>query len=463
MSTGASPQFSTRCAKRVPIIEARLAPLSGSAAASGRGVARGVTRRAPPRRTGLLAACMSLAAVALPAGTPTATAASLTRASRSAPAPRTTTSPWDIVPAPDPSGNWGPGSVDELNSVSCVSPEFCMAAGSYVPKPLEARAHRLKARVYRSFPLFERWDGSKWSVVPSPTGGGIGGISCSSAHFCMAVGVTNVPNGGPHQGETALAEVWRGAKWSVVTGPRPPAGVPAYDASVGSVSCTSRNSCLAVGSHSESGSPRTETLIESWDGLRWSVNYSPSPGGLPGGLNALSGVSCSAVGGSLCVAVGYEAANISSPDHAIIEVDHHGAWALDLIVGTAHAVSSHFYSVSCSSAARCVAVGNYGAGGSELLLEANRHPKSPTLVPTPPSAIVGVGVTCTSGSKCTEVGPTGKVSTWDGTSWEAMPTPLRTGVSASSISCAGSICMAVGDYVAGGMTHAWAEYRRQAR
>jgi hypothetical protein len=45
-------------------------------------------------------------------------------------------------------------------------------------------------------------------------------------------------------------------------------------------------------------------------------------------------------------------------------------------------------------------------------------------------------------------------------SWTAAPTPPQTGVSASSISCTSSICMAVGDYVAGGMTHTWAEYHR---
>lgn len=38
--------------------------------------------------------------------------------------------------------------------------------------------------------------------------------------------------------------------------------------------------------------------------------------------------------------------------------------------------------------------------------------------------------------------------------WEAR----QTGVSASSISSTSSTCMAVGDYVAGGMTHTWAGY-----
>jgi hypothetical protein len=44
--------------------------------------------------------------------------------------------------------------------------------------------------------------------------------------------------------------------------------------------------------------------------------------------------------------------------------------------------------------------------------------------------------------------------------WTTAATPHRSGVSASSISCTSSICMAVGDYVAGGMTHTWAEYDR---
>jgi len=416
---------------------------------------RGATKRSQPRCWRVLAACIALAAVSLPAGAVPAVAGTLALASKGARAgvAPTSSSSWAIIPTPDPSGDWGNGALDVLRGVSCVSPNFCMAAGSYVPRPEEAG-------VYRSYPLFELWDGSTWSVLASPTGGGISGISCSSAHFCMALGVTNVHNGGSHLGEFSLAEVWRGAHWSEVASPPPPPGVPAYEAQLRAVTCTSRNSCVAVGSYGERRSPLAQTLIESWDGSRWSVNHSPSPGGPPGGLNALSAVSCTAAGGAMCAAVGYEAGSTNSHAHAIVEVDHHGAWSLDLTAGTAASVGSHLYGVSCSFARRCVAVGDLVDGTTDLLLEGNWDGRTWSVVPTPPSANVGVAVTCSSASMCTEVGPSGEVSTLQGGSWTAAATPRQAGVSARSVSCASSLCIAVGDYVAGGMTHTWAEYRR---
>jgi len=415
---------------------------------------RGAMERFRRRRWGVVAASVPLAAVASLVGAPTAHARPLTspagtvRAAVLAPS-----SAWAVVATPDPSGDWGNGALDALRGVSCTSPTFCMAGGSYVPRPK-------KAGVYPSFPLFERWDGSTWSVLGSPTGGGISGISCSSVHFCMAVGVTNVENGGPHLGEFSLAEVWRGAKWAVVTSPPPPPGIPAYESELTSVSCTSRNSCVAVGSYGEKRSPRAQTLVESWDGSQWSLNQSPSPGGVPGGLNALSGVSCSATGGAICAAVGYEASSTNGHAHAIVEVDHHGAWSLDLDVGAASSESSHLYGVSCARASSCVAVGDIVGGTSNLLLEGNWDGHGWSAAPRSPSAIVGVAVTCGTGGTCTEVGPSGGVATLENGTWIAAPTPRQARVSASSISCTSSMCMAVGDYVVGGTTRTWAEYDR---
>ncbi len=415
---------------------------------------RAATKRFRHRCWGVVAVGIPLAALTLPAGGPPAGAIPLLSASQEPrPAILSSGSSWAVLSPPDPSGDWGSGALDALRGVSCTSPTFCMAAGSYVPRPKQAG-------VYPSYPLFELWDGSTWSVLASPSGGGISGISCSSSQFCMAVGATNTHNGGPHLGEFSLAEVWRGTRWTVVASPPPPPGAPAYEAQLGAVSCTSRNSCVVVGSYGQIHSPRAQNLIESWDGSRWSVNRSPSPGGPPGGLNGLSSVSCSAAGGAICAATGYEAASTGAHAHAIVEVDHHGAWSLDLAVGTASAESSHLYGVSCSFASSCVAVGAVVAGTSRSLLEGRWDGRVWSVAPTLRSSIVGVSVTCSSAATCTEVGPTGDVATLQGGSWAPAPASPGTGVSARSISCTPSVCMAVGDYVAGGMTHTWAEYHR---
>ncbi len=56
---------------------------------------------------------------------------------------------WSVVPTPNPSGDWGPGTLDRLNGVSCVSSSFCMASGYFVAKPA-------KPGVYIGAALFER-------------------------------------------------------------------------------------------------------------------------------------------------------------------------------------------------------------------------------------------------------------------------------------------------------------------
>ena len=60
-----------------------------------------------------------------------------------------------------------------------------------------------------------------------------------------------------------------------------------------------RTACTAVGVSGNS-SGVTSTLIESWNGTRWSVVPSPSPGT---GGNDLYGVSC--VSATACTAVGF--------------------------------------------------------------------------------------------------------------------------------------------------------------
>src|SRR5262249_22043182 len=107
---------------------------------------------------------------------------------------------WSVVHSPNrrAGGNF-------LDAVSCVSANMCMST-----------RHRL-ADTGAIVTLAERWDGTSWSLVPSPNVGRGGdrlvAVSCASESACMAVGFTQ---GGP--GGT-LAESWNGTRWSVVRTP----------------------------------------------------------------------------------------------------------------------------------------------------------------------------------------------------------------------------------------------------
>ena len=93
-----------------------------------------------------------------------------------------------------------------------------------------------------------------WSTSASTDPGGaandnsLGGVSCTNRNFCVAVGAYF--NGTAGQ---TLAEIWNGSTWSTSTTTDP--GGAANDNELGGVSCTNRNFCVAVGAYFD-GAPR---------------------------------------------------------------------------------------------------------------------------------------------------------------------------------------------------------------
>jgi hypothetical protein len=119
--------------------------------------------------------------------------------------------------------------------------------------------------------LIEHYDGSAWSVVPSPSPGAqrdiLTGVAAISDSDVWAVGEQMDSAGTWH----ALAEHWDGTSWSVS---------PAVDAGASGnelygVHAVSGNSVYAVGDESGSSFPDT-ALVEHWNGSKWSVLPSPA-------------------------------------------------------------------------------------------------------------------------------------------------------------------------------------------
>jgi hypothetical protein len=136
--------------------------------------------------------------------------------------------------------------------------------------------------------LIEHWNGKRWSIVPSPVLGGtarLNGVDAFSSRDVWAVGIfspTSTTTG-------VLIEHWDGKQWNVV--PSPAEAVPFTGcgsvAALNAVAVVSACDVWAVGlTSSSSGVP--QRLIEHWNGKRWGIVSSPSPGN---GSNALSGVS----------------------------------------------------------------------------------------------------------------------------------------------------------------------------
>jgi hypothetical protein len=70
------------------------------------------------------------------------------------------------------------------------------------------------------FTLAESWNGTSWSLVPSPSPGSFSdelrGVSCTSPGSCMAVGDFEGTGN-----QFTLAEAWNGTRWTTVKTPHP--------------------------------------------------------------------------------------------------------------------------------------------------------------------------------------------------------------------------------------------------
>lgn len=171
---------------------------------------------------------------------------------------------WAIVASPNVAAQ-----DNVLNAVADLSHSSAWAVGYHGPDD-------------QVVTLTEHWDGASWRIVPSPNPGRPGykdaylsGLAAAGPGQVWAVGAFL----GTRHFQT-LAERFDGIRWTVVPSPSP-RGV---DASLQAVAGISRRDVWAVG---VAGS---QTLIEHWDGARWQIVASPNTG-LSLGLQAVAAVS----------------------------------------------------------------------------------------------------------------------------------------------------------------------------
>ncbi|HXZ83805.1 MAG TPA: hypothetical protein VED84_08775 [Acidimicrobiales bacterium] len=314
----------------------------------------------------------------------------------------------------------GPSGEATLVAVSCASARWCVAVGY---SGLDT--------------LIESWNGSGWTVSPSPDRGAtssLGGVACVSTRWCLAVGSYKDRAGVSR----ALVEIWNGSSWSIGASP----GLRAGAVSLSGVSCVSARLCAAV------GGAGTGSLMESWNGSTWTAVATQTPSGR-GNLN---GVSCSSPGS--CVAVGNDGgrtlvASWNGTRWSTVPSPTPGRWG-----GLA--------GVSCPSARSCLAVGNYstgtGSGSSTppgtLVESYNGTTWSVVPDPTPPVALL-FAVSCLSASFCQAVGEypdtsgsfRALIQHWNGHAWSVEPNPSPPVAYLYGVSCVSArLCQAVGEF-----------------
>lgn len=327
----------------------------------------------------------------------TATGMATTRSGKNAKtlAERWNGSTWAAQSTPTPTSRTVLGGALD-GGVSCTSAAACVADGLSYSK----KSERL---------LGEGWNGHTWTTQPDATpvvAAEASGISCRWAKDCMAVG--------DRLSGLTLAEHWNGRKWSALT--------TKHDGLLSGVSCPATGNCTAVGTNSGA-----KALAAHWNGKTWSDQSVASPQE----LNLLGSVSCTAVKDCVAVGTGGTATSSSFTLTPLAEQWTGGKWAVLTVPDPAPAGDmTELNSVSCTSATNCMAVGDYmdQAGTSDTTVAAQWNGTTWTIVATPSPATFSAlfSVACTSATFCSAVGAssataTGVVSpvaeTWNGSTW----------------------------------------------
>jgi hypothetical protein len=342
-----------------------------------------------------------LASVAIPAAAPPASAAACQS--------------WSPIPR-SPGAEGG-----RLRDVAVLSPCRAWAVGVRVEGGAELT-------------LIERWNGTRWSIVPSPnpspSANQLQGVTANGPDDVWAVGYTIDPDRRP------LALHWNGRKWREV--PTPTVNDGEFEA----VSAAGPDDVWAVGVRQQGG--QTRSLIARWNGRRWRLVDAPQVGT---GENSLFGVHARTPGDVW--AVGRRENDAGTASLTLTLRWNGRTWkhkrSPSLPSGGNELID--VFGVSRSSA---WAVGtSFGALNESILLRWNGRSWKPTphptvadddhnlngVVATSSTNAWATGAACSSGGVCSSL-----VLRWNGRSWRVQPsasaeaadTTVLYGVDASS-------------------------------
>jgi len=167
-------------------------------------------------------------------------------------------SAWSFVSSP----NVGPEVDNTLFGAAAVATNDVWAVGTQQPTSL-TDPHTLVLH----------WDGTAWSIIPSPNDGGntVGNhllaASAVAANDVWATGYSELGT---------LAEYWNGTSWSVVATPATANGSePLF---LPGVIALAANNVWVVGESFDNRRSVSHTLTEQWNGTQWNVVRSPNVG-----------------------------------------------------------------------------------------------------------------------------------------------------------------------------------------
>jgi hypothetical protein len=343
---------------------------------------------------------------------------------------------WQIIASPDPGGGSSGVSLNVFSGVSCTSASSCEAVGTY-------------SGATTGGTLAAHWNGTSWEVQTTAADTGnlfslFEGVKCVTSAACTAVGFTEDDSTGTSTPKTTLAERWNGTAWSVQPTPNP-AGTTISQLTA--VACTTTTNCIAVGVSDN------QPLAEHWNGSSWALQAVPAvSGGRLVAISCTSASACTAVGGSSPGALilrwngaSWKTQTATTPSGST-GIGFSGvkctSGSLCTAVGSAAYVQAGVY-YQKTLAERW--------NGTSWKVQSTPNPAESGFLPHDSLT----AISCTSTSACTAVGDrdfSTLAEHWNGTSWKVQPTPDVVGElnSLLGVSCtAATTCMAVGEYDGG--------------
>ncbi len=238
-----------------------------------------------------------------------------------------------------PSPNPSQVGDNSLFAVTALTANDAWAAGRYYPQ-LNQNPEQ---------PLMLHWDGLTWSPVPNPAliASGFLGLAAVTPNDIWTVGYGNY-------GDSPLAEHWNGTQWLTTTVPLPPA---AQYGTLSSISARTSSDIWAVGAV-DVPLGTGQTLIEHWNGSAWSVVPSPNR---PGDTDYLSGVT--ALAANDVWAVGTWGSSTQTLQTLVMHWDG-TQWS---IISSPSPTSSTLHSVAARSGADVWAVGSQDGSAATLI------------------------------------------------------------------------------------------------